>query len=75
RISIDVSDLAVGQAIHVRDITLPNGVRAKLDGDVVIVMCEEPKVEVETPAAAAAAPDAKAAAPAAAKAAAPAAKK
>jgi large subunit ribosomal protein L25 len=80
RITIDVSGMKLGDAIHVRDITLPEGVRTKLDGDVVILMCEEPKVaEPETPAAAAATPAAAApaaggAAPAAgAKAAAPAA--
>ncbi|MDZ4289561.1 MAG: 50S ribosomal protein L25 [Prosthecobacter sp.] len=64
-ITIDVSHMKIGDAIHVREITLPEGVRTKLEGDVVIVMCEEPKVEVEvTPAvaAAAAATDAKAAA-------------
>lgn len=65
RISIDVTNLKVGEGIHVKEITLPEGVTTKLGGDVVIVMCEEPKVEVEvTPAAAAA--EAKAAAPAAA---------
>lgn len=75
RITVDVSNLNLKEAIHVRDITLPSGVRAKLEGDVVIVMCEEPKVEAEVaPAAAAAAPaDAKAAAAAPAKGAAPAA--
>jgi len=63
-ISIDVSNLALGKAIHVGEIALPEGVRAKLAADVVVVMCEEPKVEAEPePAAAAAA--AKAAAPAA----------
>lgn len=63
-ISIDASNLALGKAIHVGEIALPEGVRAKLAADVVVVMCEEPKVEAEPePAAAAAA--AKAAAPAA----------
>jgi large subunit ribosomal protein L25 len=67
RITVDVSGLELGKGIHVREITLPEGVRTRLDGDVVIIMCEEPKVEAEAPAAAApaAAPaDAKAAAPA-----------
>jgi len=78
RIAIDVTNLAMGKSIHVGEITMPEGVRAKLAADVVIVMCVEPKVEVETPAslaAAAAKPaaGAKAVAPAA-KAAAPAAK-
>ncbi|MES2507139.1 MAG: 50S ribosomal protein L25 [Verrucomicrobiota bacterium] len=70
-IVVDISDLQVGKAIHVGDIKLPEGVRAKLADDVVVIMCEEPKVEPEAPAAAApaakgkAAPAAKAAAPAA----------
>jgi large subunit ribosomal protein L25 len=68
----------VGQGIHVREITFPAGVTCHLGGDVVIVMCEEPKVEVEPEPAAAPAAGAKpaAAAPAAGAAAAkPAAKK
>jgi large subunit ribosomal protein L25 len=62
-IQIDVSSLDVGQGIHIREISFPAGVTCRLGADVVIVMCEEPKVEVE--AAAAAAPAA-GAAPAAA---------
>lgn len=77
-ITIDVSHLNVGESVHVGEIKLPEGVRAKLAADVVIVSCVEPKVEAEPePSAAAAAAKpaagAKAAAPAA-KAAAPAAK-
>lgn len=67
-IQIDVTELEVGQGIHVREINFPEGVVCRLGGDVVIVMCEEPKVEVEPAPAAAAA-----AAPAAGAAAAPAA--
>jgi large subunit ribosomal protein L25 len=75
-ITVDVSSLELGKAVHVGEIKFPEGVRPKLAADVVVVMCEEPKVEVEPePAAAAAAPAAKAAAPAAKAAAAPAAKK
>ncbi|MBB5032480.1 50S ribosomal protein L25 [Prosthecobacter vanneervenii] len=78
-IQIDVTNLEVGKGIHVSEISFPAGVTARLAGDVVIVMCEEPKVEAEPePAAAAAAPAAAgkaAAAPAAAAAAKPAAKK
>ncbi|MGV3661224.1 MAG: 50S ribosomal protein L25 [Prosthecobacter sp.] len=79
-IQIDVTNLEVGKGIHVSEITFPEGVTCRLGGDVVIVMCEEPKVEVEPEPAAAAAPAAgakPAAAPAAgakAPAAAPAAK-
>lgn len=60
-ISIDVSALELGKAIHVGEISFPEGVRPKLAADVVVVMCEEPKVEAE-PEPAAAAPAAKAAA-------------
>jgi large subunit ribosomal protein L25 len=75
RLVIDVTGLGVGQAIHVRELVLPVGVRVKLDGDVVVVMVEESKVVAEEPAAAAdtKAP-AKGATKAAAKTAAPAAK-
>ena len=56
-IQIDVTSLEVGQGIHVREINFPEGVTCHLGGDVVIVMCEEPKVEAEPePTAAAAAP-------------------
>ncbi len=55
-IEIDVTGLEVGQGIHVREITFPAGVTCHLGGDVVIVMCEEPKVEVEPEPTAAAAP-------------------
>ena len=73
-IQIDVTSLEVGQGIHVREITFPEGVTCRLGGDVVIVMCEEPKVEVEPePVAAAAAAPAAGAKPAAGAAAAPAA--
>lgn len=65
-ITIDVTNLKVGQGIHVKEIQFPKGVRAKLDGDVVIIMCEEPRVE-ETPVEAAPAADAKPAAKKAAK--------
>jgi large subunit ribosomal protein L25 len=74
-ITVDVSALELGKAIHVGEIKFPEGVRPKLAAEVVVVMCEEPKVEAEPEPAAAAAPAAKAAAPAAKAAAAPAAKK
>ena len=82
---VDVTHLNLNDSIHVRDIPLPEGVRTRMDGDVVIAMVAEPKVEAEPePAAAAvaaatptagAAPAAAGAAPAAAAAAAPAKKK
>lgn len=52
-IQVDVTGLDVGQGIHIRDIQFPEGVSCRLGGDVVIVMCEEPKVEAEPVAAAA----------------------
>lgn len=71
-IEIDVTHLEVGQGVHVSEIKFPEGVTCHLGGDVVIVMCEEPKVEVEPEPTAAAAPAA-GAKPAAGAAAAPAA--
>ena len=62
KIVIDVSHLNIEDAIHVRELNLPAGVSVKLDGDVVVVILEEPKEVEELPAAAAAAADAKAAA-------------
>lgn len=55
-IDVDVSGLQLGQGIHVGEIKFPEGVRCRLGADVVIVMCEEPKVEAEPEPAAAAAP-------------------
>ena len=64
-ITIDVSHLNLGESVHVGEIKLPEGVRAKLGADVVIVTCVEPKVEAEPEPSAAAAPAAGAKAPAA----------
>ncbi len=83
-IRIDVSGLNVGEAIHVKDIALPEGVTARADGELTVVRVAAPKVEVEPVAAAAAAgpevikekkDDAAAAKPGAAPAAKPAAEK
>jgi len=62
KIVIDVSHLNIEDAVHVRELNLPEGVSVKLDGDVVVVILEEPKEVEEAPSAAAAAADAKAAA-------------
>jgi len=79
KITIDISHLNVGEGVHISDLKLPEGVRAKLDGHVIVAHVEKPKVEEAAPAAAAAdakvdpkaagkaAPAAKAAAPAAKK--------
>lgn len=50
-IEVDVSELHTGKGIHVGEVKLPEGVRAKLGDDVVLIMCEEPKVVEEAPAA------------------------
>ena len=46
-IRIDVSGLNVGEAIHVKDIALPEGVSVRADGDLTVVRVAAPKVEVE----------------------------
>lgn len=68
-LTLDVSVLNIGDALHVRDITLPSGVSTQIDGDVVVAILKEPLVveEVAAPVVPAkAAPVAAAAAPAAA---------
>jgi large subunit ribosomal protein L25 len=46
-ISLDVTALNVGDAIHVKDIQLPEGVSCRLDGDLTVVRVAAPKVEIE----------------------------
>ncbi len=75
QITVDVTTLELGKAIHVGEISFPAGVRPKLAADVVVIVCEEPKVDAEPEPAAAAAPAKGAAAKAPAAAAKPAAKK
>ena len=53
-LEIDISTLEHGQGVSVGDVKLPEGVRAKLAAEVLVLSCVAPKVE-ETPAAAAAA--------------------
>jgi large subunit ribosomal protein L25 len=50
-IRIDVSALGLNQSIHVRDITLPAGVKATSDADLTVFIVAEPKVEAEPTAA------------------------
>jgi len=45
-IHFDVSHLAVGDSLHVRDLQLPTGVRAVSDGDLTVAMVSEPTVPV-----------------------------
>lgn len=46
-IVIDVSSLELGQAFHISDLVLPQGVKADGDPTLVVVVCTEPKVAVE----------------------------
>jgi len=62
RISVDVSQLNIGDSIHVRDIQLPSGVTAKVPAEltafsVLAPVVEEEAVTVEAEAAAAAGPE------------------
>lgn len=56
-IRIDVSALNVGEAIHVKQIQLPEGVSLRADGDLTVVRVAAPKVEIEPTAAVAAEPE------------------
>jgi len=47
-IRIDVSALGLGQAIHVRDLQLPEGVTAKANPDLTVILVAAPRVEAET---------------------------
>ena len=75
-IAADVSGLELNGALHIRELKLPEGVKASANGDIIVALVSEPKVSAEpAPGAAAPAADAKGkAAPAAKAAAAPAAK-
>lgn len=50
RIVIDVTDLKIGDAIHVKDIVLPEGVRTEHDPEAILVSVVPPMKEVEAPA-------------------------
>jgi len=52
-IRVDVSALGLNQSIHVRDIVLPEGVKATSDADLTVFTVAESKVEAEPVAAAA----------------------
>ncbi|MES2568939.1 MAG: 50S ribosomal protein L25, partial [Verrucomicrobiota bacterium] len=47
-ISVDVSALEVGDAIHIKDLVLPSGVTARGNGDLTVIHIAAPKVEVES---------------------------
>jgi large subunit ribosomal protein L25 len=56
-IIVDVSALNVGEALHVNQLVLPQGVTAATDGDVVAFLVSEPTVAAEGAAGEAAAPE------------------
>jgi large subunit ribosomal protein L25 len=43
-VTVNVSDLNIGEAIHVRDIQLPEGVAATADADLTVFLVSEPTV-------------------------------
>lgn len=47
-IRVDVSSLGLGQALHVRDLPLPEGVKATIDPDITVFLVAEPKVVDES---------------------------
>jgi len=54
-IIIDVTRLGVGDAIHIKDLQLPEGVTVRGDGELTVVRVAAPTVEIEPVAAVAAA--------------------
>ena len=58
-IRVDVSGIEVGKALHLREIPLPEGVRASADGELIVALVSEPRVAEPTPAESAPAKDAK----------------
>jgi large subunit ribosomal protein L25 len=46
-IEVDVSDLVIGGAVRVSDLTLPDGVTTEVDGDAAVVIGQPPRVVVE----------------------------
>ncbi|CAN5452789.1 50S ribosomal protein L25/general stress protein Ctc [soil metagenome] len=49
-IEVDVSELKMGDALHVKDVVPPKGVEIDLDGEVVVALITEPRVGGESPA-------------------------
>jgi len=46
-IQVDVTDLNVGQPLHIKDIKLPEGVTPAGDGDITVFLIAEPKVSLD----------------------------
>jgi len=53
-VRVNISELQVGQAIHIKELKLPEGVKALGDPDAIVVHITEPEAEAETGEAAAA---------------------
>ena len=49
-IAVDISGLNIGSSLHVRDLVLPRGVKAKTDPDLTVFAVTEPTVAEEEPA-------------------------
>ncbi|MGD9518579.1 MAG: 50S ribosomal protein L25 [Armatimonadota bacterium] len=45
---MDISNLHLGETLHVRDLVLPEGIEVVTDTDEVVVSCLTPRIEVET---------------------------
>jgi large subunit ribosomal protein L25 len=50
-IEVDVSHLDIGDSIHVRELTLPEGVELKTDPELAVAICNAPRAEEELEAA------------------------
>jgi len=55
-IRVPINELQIGSAIHVRELTLPEGVKVMADPEAIVVQVKAPLVEAEAGAAAAPAP-------------------
>ena len=53
RFELDITPLKIGDALHVKDVTMPSGVQAAVPEGFTLVTCVAPKVEKETTEAAA----------------------
>ena len=47
-IDVDVTPLTIGHSIHIRDLTLPEGVTVLDDADATVCVCTAPKAAIET---------------------------
>jgi large subunit ribosomal protein L25 len=50
-IQVDVSDLDIGQSLHIRDVTLPDGIKLNQDPDLTVVTVMAPSAAAVEPAA------------------------